>query len=272
MSEAVGARAQLYIDQAMDGVEERLLAHGRAVVHSSRSPGKATPNEDAAALIPLGESAAVLAVADGLGGVRGGDRASELAVRALAKAVRERDEGQPSLRAAILDAFESANRAVLKLGVGAATTLSVLELRDGVARPYHVGDSMVLIVGQRGRIKLQTVSHSPVGFAVAAGLLDDEEAMHHEQRHVVSNVLGAADMRIDVGSSVRLAARDTVLLASDGLLDNLHGDEIVECIRKGPLAHSARHLADDARRRMTAPAAGEPSKPDDLTFVAYRRG
>lgn len=70
-------------------------------------------------------------------------------------------------------------------------------------------------------------------------------------------------MRIDVGSALQLAPRDTVLLASDGLSDNLHVSEIVERIRKGPLEVGAMRLADDAWRRMTQPESGPPSKPDD---------
>jgi serine/threonine protein phosphatase PrpC len=129
---------------------------------------------------------------------------------------------------------------------------------------------MILVMGQRGKIKLQTVSHSPVGFAVEAGVIDEAEAMHHEDRHLVSNVLGASDMRIEVGSTLTLSPRDTLLLSSDGLFDNLHRDEIVERMRRGPLLEGARRLSQDAVRRMTRPVGGNPSKPDDLTFVAFR--
>ncbi len=40
--------------------------------------------------------------------------------------------------------------------------------------------------------------------------------------HIVSNVVG-----VDVGSALELAARDTLLIASDGLVDNLKTEEIV---------------------------------------------
>ncbi len=78
-------------------------------------------------------------------------------------------------------------------------------------------------------------------------------------------------MRIEVGSSLPLARRDTLLLASDGLFDNLHFAEIVECVRKGPLDEVANQLAANSRRRMTEPADDQPSKNDDLTFVLFRR-
>ena len=121
-----------------------------------------------------------------------------------------------SLRAAILDGLERANQRVLELGIGAATTLAVAEIAGTTLRPYHVGDSSILVVGQRGKMKLQTMLHSPTGYAVEAGLLDEADALHHEERHLISNMVGAVDMRIEVGSAIRLALRDTVLLATDG--------------------------------------------------------
>ena len=46
--------------------------------------------------------------------------------------------------------------------------------------------------------------------------------------------------------------------------------EIVECVRKGPLAEASRRLATMARERMEGGGEGEPSKPDDLTFAIFR--
>ena len=50
---------------------------------------------------------------------------------------------------------EAANRAVAELGVGAATTLAVVEIQGRSVRTYHVGDSMILAVGQRGKVRFQ---------------------------------------------------------------------------------------------------------------------
>ena len=82
--------------------------------------------------------------------------------------------------------------------------------------------------------------------------------------------LGTQDMRIELGATVSLAPRDTVVLASDGLSDNLHLDEIVERVRKGPLSRAVDEMAALGRKRMEAPTEGAPSKPDDLTFIAIR--
>ena len=166
---------------------------------------------------------------------------------------------------------EKANQAVLDLGVGAATTLAVVEIQASQIRPYHVGDSEILVVGQRGKVKLHIVPHSPVGYAVESGMLDKDAAMYHADRHLVSNLIGTNDMHIQVGAPLELSRYDTVLLASDGLADNLHLEEIVALVRKGPLEKAAESLSRKAIDRMCNASEGKPSKPDDLTFILYRR-
>jgi serine/threonine protein phosphatase PrpC len=158
----------------------------------------------------------------------------------------------------------------LDLGLGAATTLTVVEIDGARMRPYHVGDSPVLVLGQKGRIKLQSISHSPVGYGLEGGFIDEKEALQHDQRHLVSNVIGTEDMRIDVGPARSLASRDTVLMSSDGLVDNLRTGEIIDYIRKGPLEMAANLLANQATARMRGRVGDAPSKPDDLTFILFR--
>jgi PPM family protein phosphatase len=253
----------------MTEVDWWTLAGGQAAVFSAKRPGKTSPNEDAAAAVTWDDAAGALIVADGLGGAASGDVAAKLSVEAIVESL-ETIAGGELPRTAIFNGFELANRRVQELGVGAGSTLVVVEIIGRAIRTYHVGDSMVLVTGQRGRIKLQTVSHSPVGYAVEAGVLDEDEALHHEERHVVSNTIGRADMRIEIGSELALATYDTVLAASDGLFDNLTVPEAVERVRKNPLDKSVRALVEESRRRMTEPRPGVPSKPDDLTIVAFR--
>lgn len=89
---------------------------------------------------------------------------------------------------------------------------------------------------------------------------------------MISNVIGSSDMRIEMGSAVEMARRDTLILASDGLSDNLHASEIVECVRKGPLSEVTGSLVKLARERMESARDGYPSKPDDLSFAVFRPG
>jgi serine/threonine protein phosphatase PrpC len=77
-------------------------------------------------------------------------------------------------------------------------------------------------------------------------------------------------MRIDVGAAVELDLRDTVLVASDGLMDNVHVDEIIEIARKGPLSDAVQGLVDVANQRMQDSDSEHPSKPDDLSLILFR--
>lgn len=244
---------------------------GDFVAYTCRAPDKSTENEDTVAVIPYGPAAAVMLVADGAGGLPAGKRASLTAAASLADSLQTSMAQTMLLRTAILDGIDAANAAVQALGNGSATTLTVVTVEGRTVRAYQIGDSEALVVGQRGLVRLQTTPHSPTGFAVEAGFLDHKEALHHEDRHLVSNFLGANDMRIDVGAELRLQSRDTILLASDGLMDNVHLGEIIERIRKGPLDAAAERLIALARHRMTATSTAQPSKPDDLSLILYRK-
>jgi serine/threonine protein phosphatase PrpC len=252
------------------------LAGGGAYACSFRSPTKQTPNEDSLGVFELSPHAAVLAVADGVGGHAGGEAASRLAIETLAAhlaplAGLADDQIVEYTRPAILNAIEQANTLIQQLGTGAATTIALAEVVANTIRTYHVGDSAILVLGQRGRIKLETMAHSPVGYALGAGLLSREEAMFHEDRHIVENVLGTQEMRIEIGPPRELGRHDTLLIASDGLFDNLHMDEIVDGIKSGQLAKHAAMIVERCRARMESHAEDHPSKPDDLTAIVFRR-
>jgi serine/threonine protein phosphatase PrpC len=144
-----------------------------------------------------------------------------------------RIRGRDSVRTAILDALDEANRAIISLGIGAGTTVAIAEIEEDRIRGYHVGDSAILAVGQRGRVKLRTLCHAPTAYAVESGLLDEAEALHHADRHLVSNVVGRS----------RHAHRDRKLGAAIG----------------------ARHAAARDRRRVR-----QPSSPRDRQSHSHR--
>jgi len=263
--------ARVFLGRDLTDGELHPLGLGLAAVFTARAPTKDSTNEDACAILPYDDTSGVLVVADGAGGLPAGEQASSIAIAALRSTIRAAVKQGSELRGAILDGIDKAHKDVLALGIGAGTTLAVAEVRDSKLRTYHVGDSQIMVVGQKGKVKLYTKSHSPVGYALEAGLITDNEALMHAERHLVSNLIGQPMMHIEVGPQLDLSPNDTVIVASDGLFDNLHTEEIVETCRKGSLLSIAGSLVEQCQARMTVPKDGEPSKPDDLTFVAYRR-
>ena len=274
LKEALSEGQSIQLSNCLEG-KLSLVNIGTGVVglFSEVCPGDANNNEDSAMVLRATHDRAIIAVADGVGGSRSGHEASQLALQVIAEQLNggEPEEGGEDLRPVILNGIEEANKAVQGLGVGAACTLALAEVNGASIRTYHVGDSSILVCSNRGTVKLQTIDHSPTGYGVEGGFLDAHESLFHEERHLVSNVVGQDQMRIEVGSQQELSVRDTVVVASDGLFDNLHIHEVVEQIRSGPLEESLSLLIGNCRTRMTDPAKNAPSKPDDLTVLVYRQ-
>lgn len=263
--------AHLHINAQMERAVQSDLPHGTAVVWTQRSPDKEDQqaNEDSAAVISVAEGVTVLAVADGAGGMRAGADASRTAIMGIARTLEEWTE-PASLRERILEAFDRVNRELIEAALGSGTTLAVALLQADCARFFHVGDSTIVAMGQRGLIRNQTIMHSPTGYAVESGLLDERAALLHEDRHLISNIVGTADMTVEMGPAIRLKPFDTILIASDGLFDNLHIEEVVEIARKGPLAQAVESLAGECVARMQSETPRQPSKLDDLAILAFR--
>jgi serine/threonine protein phosphatase PrpC len=265
-------RERLYVGKKDVELDHYTTHLGQVAAATIGDHHKNGPNEDSAAIIPVNDDFLLLLVADGVGGMVGARRASNLTVETIRKSVKGIDETTGGkLRTAILDGIEAANQNILDLGTGSASTLALAEIGPGYVRTYHVGDSILLICGQRGRLKLMTTPHSPVGFAMEAGLLDESEALQHAELNLIFNVLGSTDMRIEIGSELPMSAYDTLLVASDGLTDNVMQDETIGAIRSGPLDDGLRQLTELAQGRMAHDEDdGKPSKPDDYTVILYR--
>jgi PPM family protein phosphatase len=261
------SRVYLNVDMLEPEVFE--LAGGSVAVLSARKPEKSTSNEDAAAVVATGDGSAVLIVADGCGGMANGEQAARIAIDCLTNQVAAAAGAGESLRTAILDGVEEANRQIIDLKNGAGATLAIVQLENGEARPYHIGDAQIVLVGGRGKVKLLTTSHSPVGYAMEAGMLGEQEAIEHEERHLVSNYLGSEAMHVEMGSVRKVSSRDGLLVASDGVLDNLLLDEITALLKSGSAATAAAKIAGVALQRMQTALEGQPHKPDDLTLIVF---
>lgn len=258
--------AWIHAGTDLDAPRTGRFLSGHTACFTHHSPDKER-NEDAVAVVPTGAHAGVLVVADGLGGQPRGDDAARTVVETMTEIAVNPEE---SLREAILHAIDQANNRIQEAGYGGGATLAVLEIEDNHIRPYHIGDAFIIVMGQRGRIKFQNIAHSPMGYAVESGLMDEIDAVHHHERNLVSNFVGTTDMYIDIGPRIELAPRDTVVIASDGLSDNLYVEEIIEAVRTGPLDTAATRLRDKAIARMTADGSELPSHPDDLSFCLFR--
>ena len=254
----------LFSGQNLDGPINFSIRDGEVALFTHASPTPSHENEDAVGVFDWAGKTEVLVVADGLGGLpRGGD-ASQQMVESLSKP-KIKENVDP-----VVACLESVNASLVSGRSGSGTTVSVVTIERRGIRSYHVGDSATMVIGRRGRIKFQTTPHSPVGIAEANGQLDEIAAMIHPYRHVINNIIGMPDMWIDIGRPIQLADLDTIILASDGLWDNLYRNEVAGLVGNQSLMMAANGILRRATDRMKCEPDSEFGKPDDLSFILYR--
>ena len=176
-------------------------------------------NEDAFAIEPP-----LYAVADGMGGHRGGEVASQLALQTVVERFRA---GQGSLA----DQVQEANRAVYERSAtdrkvtGMGTTLTAATVAGDRAHLVHVGDSRAYLL-RAGALRQLTEDHTLVNRMVKAGEIAEREAAVHPHRNVILRALGQdPDVAIDE-QDVGLIEGDRLLLCSDGLTVMVPEDQL----------------------------------------------
>ncbi len=177
----------------------------------------------------------IFAVADGMGGHAAGDIAAEIAVDALANAIRMASVDD------LVVAVKDANKAIVKRATaepelkGMGTTVVALAVFvDGDAQHLaliNVGDSR----GYRfsnGVISQLTDDHSLVADLVRDGMLRPDQAEQHPQRNVITRALGI-DTDVQVDSWIHdPKVGDRYLLCSDGLFNEVKESEIAKVMSK----------------------------------------
>lgn len=262
-----------YFDHHAARPEVTRVGKKEIATFSLGSPEKDDKNEDSVVWMAW-EDALLLAIADGVGGQAGGSGASMLTIQIVTDVFKNMDVEQISMdafREGVLNVFERANREIQDIGIGSGTTLTIVTVEGKLARVFSVGDSSTLICGNKGKIRFINTPHSPTGYAIAAGVLDENDALHHAERHLLSNLVGSPDMHIDIGPTVKLSTRDRILIASDGLWDNMYQEEIIASVRKGSLRKAADAMQNTCRSRMVEKDENLPGHADDLSFLIARR-
>lgn len=176
----------------------------------------------------------VFVVADGMGGHRTGEVASQMAVNAITDTLRK---AEPSPKA-LIEAFEVANEAIYGAGQkpesrGMGTTCTVLWLDLPYAIVGHVGDSRAYLLRDGNLIQL-TQDHSWVADRMRQGLLTEEEARNHRWRNVITNALGSfPSAKVDL-VGVKVRSGDMFLICSDGLSGVLEDKVLTEMMLTNP--------------------------------------
>jgi len=203
--------------------------------------GKVRPsNQDAflerPGLFPL------YAVADGMGGHRGGNVASAMAVESLRTMDISALPEEAALAAAVMDANTRIwQRQLHDLSLsGMGTTLTALWEAPDYLVLAHVGDSRAYRL--RGGVLTQmTLDHSLVGELLRSGAITPDMARNYPYRNIVTRAVGTeASLTCDVLRADRQPG-DRWLLCSDGLTEYAGSDQILSALAL-PLQEAADAL------------------------------
>ncbi|MDQ0112993.1 Stp1/IreP family PP2C-type Ser/Thr phosphatase [Paenibacillus harenae] len=226
-------------------------------------------NEDYSWVSQYNNGVTLAIVADGMGGHKAGDVASQKAVDAFRSTV-EQGAAKPDLslqegKMLIRQAISSANEAVYDLAsrndqyYNMGTTIVAALVKSDNAIIGHVGDSRAYKIAE-GDITQLTVDHTLVNELVKSGQLSEEEAAHHPRRNVLTRAVGTdSHVEIDI-QTIDLMQGDVLLLCSDGLSNMVTEEQILETV-------TSEQLELDAKAEHLISLALHAGGDDNITIV-----
>ena len=202
---------------------------------SATSPGRVrTDNEDT-----FVDESMVFAVADGMGGHQAGEVASALAASISRDRLGQGATSEDAAVAAVLEANAAIHGAARANAAqsGMGTTLTALAVMTEGADAGEEDRFVLLNVGDSrtyrfrgGKLQRVTVDHSYVQELVATGHITSEEARTHPRRNIVTRALGIEpSVRADMWT-LPIVRDDRFVLCSDGLVDEVPDDEILQLV------------------------------------------
>lgn len=230
---------------------------------SSQAGRVRTVNQDAFFVGPSQGRQLIAMVADGMGGHKSGEVASQKAIEIMRREL-ERSRTQPpvtiarAIQMANLDIFDFSAEHPEHAGMG--TTCTVLVLDDQVGLVGHVGDSRAYLL-RDGQLRQLTLDHSWVADRVRQGILSEEEARQHRWRNVITNTLGSnPQVKLDL-LHFKVQPGDTLLVCSDGVSMLLSTEHMTRILQQHDPAQAAERMLEEANSR---------GSPDNVTAVVLR--
>jgi PPM family protein phosphatase len=211
------------------------------------------------------------AVADGMGGHLGGERASRLAIEILEREMESKlgqlgsepgaaaaEAMRDATRLAAQSIYEEAQKRPELSGMG--TTLTAAFVQDEQLTVCHVGDSRAYLY-RDGKARQLTEDHSWVQQQIRAGLIAPEDAIVSRFRNVITRSVGFEPQVEPDLLTVPLELGDVLLLCSDGLSNYMDEGEIAEELTRHFYGEAGQALIDLANER-----GGD----DNITVIAVQ--
>ncbi len=221
----------------------------------------------------LDELDALVIVADGMGGGKGGEVASRIVAETLPNVVIEvlaDGEGRdPDPKRMLKSGIQRANNLVRSRSIekreleGMGTTCTAVILNRGTVTLGHAGDSRTYLL-RDGKLRQVTEDHSLVWQEVLSGKMTREEAQKSKFRNQITKSVGLAQEVDPDVFTFALQEGDTLLLCSDGLTTEVADSEIARTLASSPDPQAA---CDQLTQ-----AALEAGGSDNITVVVVRYG
>jgi protein phosphatase len=196
----------------------------------------------------------LMVIADGMGGHRGGEVASALAIEVVRSAYLASEAESPET--ALVAALQAAHLAIRDLPrehpelQGLGTTCIAAALRGCELTYAHVGDSRLYLV-RNSAIAQLTQDHTVTNRLLQQGALTPQEAAIHPDRGVLLAALGGSDrVAVEVPETpIALQTADILLMSTDGLHDLVEDQELAAVATANPPAAACRALVELAKSR-----------------------
>jgi serine/threonine protein phosphatase PrpC len=239
-------------------------------LQSSLEPGEIPDRVD--------EKSYVMAVADGIGGRKGGEVASNLALRVIVSLLLKTgkyaskfdnpETREHEIQAAMKraqDFFQRADQELLKYAQhypalkGMGTTLTSAYVVGKDLFTMHVGDSRVYLF-RGGKLYKLTKDQTFAQALVDAGTLTPEQGERHYFRHTLTSCLGGKSGNLDLEiQHYELFDHDRVMVCTDGLTEMLNEAEITELFS----GHNGAQVLCDQLTQKALEAGGR----DNITVI-----
>lgn len=196
----------------------------------------------------------LLVVCDGMGGHKGGETASRLAVESI-KIHFEKLSVDYDVKHELHNALTSANNKIVETArqdqalEGMGSTSVIILFKNDLAYTANLGDSRIYLVRDE-EIKQLTTDHSLVQQMIDSNVLTPEEAESHPKKNVITKSLGREGaIEPDIFEPIVLLENDKYILCTDGLTNYVKDEEISNIATNNPVQQAAGKLVDLANEK-----------------------
>lgn len=212
-------------------------------VYYETNKGLMRENNEDNLIIEHSNSFNLYAVADGMGGHKAGEIASNIAietVREIAKVCLIKDDCMPP--SLIIKCVEVANDNIRQkslsseefFGMGTTITIAIVDKTKNILYVGNIGDSRAYVI-KDDTITQITDDHTYVNELIKLGKITIDEAKKHPKKNVITKALGSEEVVHADLFELEISKEDIFLLCTDGLTTHLSDRNILETLKKvGP--------------------------------------